>query len=131
MGTAFADPVEMIRLGAPHVIHNDAELTEYTQALFHLTGKQDPTPDEEEAIELLTLLVEKYEEAQYPIAPADPITTLRFLIESHGFRQKDLAEDFGGEGNVSQVLAGKRNLNRDHIARLSKRFNVSPAVFFA
>ena len=131
MSTAFADPVEMIHRGAPRVIHTDAELTEYTQALFRLTAKDETTSDEDAAIELLTLLIERYEAERYPIPPADPITTLRFLMERNGLRQKDLADDFGGEGNVSLVLSGRRDLNRDHIARLSKRFKVSPAVFYA
>ena len=43
------------------MIHYDEELAEYTEALFELTAKADPTPDEEEAIELMTLLVERYE----------------------------------------------------------------------
>jgi HTH-type transcriptional regulator/antitoxin HigA len=130
MSTALANPAEMIHLGAPHVIHSDAELAEYTTALFNLTVKDKTTPDEDEAIDLLTLLIERYEAERYTVPAADPITVLRFLMESHGLRQKDLSEDFGGEGNVSQVLAGKREINKDHIARLSERFHVSPAVFF-
>ena len=51
----------MIAKGAPHVVHNDAELQSYTEALFKLTALEDPTSDEEEAIELLTLLVVRYE----------------------------------------------------------------------
>lgn len=131
MSTVLANPAEMIHLGAPHVIRSDEELAEYTEVLFGLTAKDETTPDEDEAIALLTLLIEAYEAEHYPIPAADPISTLRFLMESHGLRQKDLAEDFGGEGNVSLVLSGKRELNKDHITALSKRFNVSPAVFFS
>jgi HTH-type transcriptional regulator/antitoxin HigA len=131
MSTTLADPAEMIHLGAPHIIRNDEELAEYTRVLFNLTAKEITTSDEDEAIDLLTLLIESYEAKHYPIPEADPITTLRFLMESNGMRQKDLAGDFGGEGNVSLVLSGKRDLNREHIARLSKRFKVSPAVFFS
>jgi HTH-type transcriptional regulator/antitoxin HigA len=58
----------MIRLGAPRVIHNDEELAEYTEALFELTAKPNPTADEEAAIELMTLLVERYEQERSPIA---------------------------------------------------------------
>ena len=61
MSTALANPTEMIRQGAPRLIHSDEELAEYTEALFELTAKPDPTPDEEEAIELMTLLIERYE----------------------------------------------------------------------
>jgi HTH-type transcriptional regulator/antitoxin HigA len=130
MSTTLANPAEMIHLGAPHIIHGEQELAAYTQALFDLAAKADTTPDENDAIELLTLLIEKYEAEHHPVPRADPITVLRFLMDQHLLRQKDLAEIFGGEGNVSQVLAGKRELNKDHIAKLSAWFNVSPAVFF-
>jgi HTH-type transcriptional regulator/antitoxin HigA len=52
----------MIAHGAPHVIHNDAELEVYTDALFRLTALESPSGSEVEAIELLTLLVERYEQ---------------------------------------------------------------------
>lgn len=60
-----ANPTEMIRQGLPRLIHNDEELEEYTQALFALAAKPDPTPEEEEAVELMTLLVERYERERY------------------------------------------------------------------
>jgi HTH-type transcriptional regulator / antitoxin HigA len=130
MSTKLADPAEMIRQGAPHLIHSEEELAAYTQALFGLTAKSDPTPEEEEAIALLTLLIEKYEAQHDAIPPADPVDVLRFLLDQNGLSQSDIASDLGGESTVSLVLSGKRQLNRDHIARLSRRFHVSPAVFF-
>jgi len=120
----------MIRRGAPRLIRNDEELAEYTRVLFELTAKANPTPDEEEAIELMTLLVERYEEEHYPVPKADPADVLRYLLERNGLSQRDIAQELGSESTVSLVLSGKRRLNRDHIARLSTRFNLSPAVFF-
>ena len=55
---------------------------------------------------------------------------LRFLLDQNALAQRDIASELGSESTVSLVLAGKRRLNRDHIARLSRRFRVSPAVFF-
>ncbi|HEY1902489.1 MAG TPA: helix-turn-helix domain-containing protein [Terracidiphilus sp.] len=130
MSTVLADPAEMMRRGAPRLIRNDEELAEYTQALFDLTAKAEPTPDEEEAIELMTLLVERYEQEHYPVPGAEPADVLRFLLERNGLSQRDVAAELGSESTVSLVLSGKRQLNRDHIARLSERFGVSPAVFF-
>jgi HTH-type transcriptional regulator/antitoxin HigA len=83
-----------------------------------------------EAIELLTLLIERYEAENYKLPEASPADVLRFLISQHGLRQRDLAEDLGGESVVSEVLSGKRRLNAAHIEQLSKRFRVSPSVFF-
>jgi len=130
MSTALADPVEMIRNGAPHLIHSDEELAKYTQVLFELTSKPRRTRHEEEAIELLSLLIDRYESERYPIPDASPADVLRFLLAQNGLSQRDIAAELGGEATVSLVLSGKRSLTREHIARLSRRFRVSPAVFF-
>ncbi len=130
MSTALANPAKMMHLGAPHCIHSDAELDAYMSALFALTAKDATTADEDEAIELLSLLIERYEAERYPVPSASPVEVLRFLMASHGVSQKDLVPEFGVESTVSLVLSGKRQMNRDHIARLSERFHVSPAVFF-
>jgi HTH-type transcriptional regulator/antitoxin HigA len=130
MSTVLANPAEMIHRGAPHLIHNDDELTEYTRALFGLTGKKKTTRDEDAAIELLTLLIERYEMERYPIPEADSVAVLRFMMDKHGLQQKDLIAEFGVESTVSLVLSGKRQMNRAHIAALAERFKVSPAVFF-
>jgi HTH-type transcriptional regulator/antitoxin HigA len=120
----------MIERGAPHVIHSEEQLAAYTQALYRLTSERHPTPAQLKAIELLTLLIERYEEEHYSVPPASPAEVLRFLMERHGLKQRDLAADLGGESVVSEVLSGKRELNATHIKRLWKRFQVSPAVFF-
>jgi HTH-type transcriptional regulator/antitoxin HigA len=130
MSTTLANPTEMIRQGAPRLIHSDEELAEYTEVLFDLTAKADPTLDEEKAIELMTLLIDRYESERFPVPAAEPADVLRFLLEQNGLSQRDIAPELGSESTVSLVLSGKRQLNRDHIARLSRRFNVSPAVFF-
>jgi HTH-type transcriptional regulator/antitoxin HigA len=83
MSKVLANPADMIARGAPRVIHNDAELEVYTDALFQLTALESPSRSELEAIELLTLLVERYEQERYPIPAADPAAVVRFLIERH------------------------------------------------
>jgi HTH-type transcriptional regulator/antitoxin HigA len=120
----------MIERGAPHLIRNEEQLAAYTKALFRLTAKEHPAPAQIEAIELLTLLIERYEEENYSQPKASPADVLRFLLSQHGLRQRDLAEDLGGESVVSEVLSGKRRLTAAHIEQLSRRFRVSPAVFF-
>ncbi len=130
MATVLANPAEMIERGAPHLIHSEEQLAAYTQALYRLTAEPRPTAAQVEAIELLTLLIERYEEEHYAIPDASPADVLRFLLDRHGLKQRDLAADLGGESVVSEVLSGKRKLNAAHIEALSKRFHVSPAVFF-
>jgi HTH-type transcriptional regulator/antitoxin HigA len=121
----------MIERGAPHLIRSEEQLEAYTKALFRLTAEPRPTAAQREAIELLTLLIERYEQEQFSLPKASPVQVLRFLLERHGLRQRDIAAELGSESVVSEVLSGKRKLNTAHIEQLSKRFNVSPAVFFA
>ena len=77
--------VATIRNGAPHVIHSDKQLARYTEALFALIAKKRPTRAEEETIELLTLLIERYEDEHYSIPDASPADVLRFSSNIAGF----------------------------------------------
>jgi hypothetical protein len=65
MTAVLANPAEMIAHGAPHLIHNEKEFEAYTDALFELTVLKRPSASEREAIELLTLLIERYEQEHY------------------------------------------------------------------
>lgn len=130
MSPSLANHAVMIKQGAPRVIRSEEELVEYTKALFELTAKSDPTSDEEEAIALLTLLIERYESQHYRVPDVNPIAVLKFLLDQNGLSQRDIATELGSESTVSLILSGKRWLNRDHIERLSQRFHVSPSVFF-
>jgi len=80
-------------------------------------------------LDMVTAFVHDYEERNVEIPDADPSVVLRFLMTQHGLRQTDLAEDFGSQSNVSEVLSGKRDINARQARALAKRFGVSPAVF--
>ena len=80
--------------------------------------------------EVLMTLIEANEEEHHSIPHASPIEVLRTLMAGNDLRQKDLVPIFGSESIVSEVLHKKRALYKNHIEKLSKRFKVSPAVFF-
>lgn len=129
MSPVLADPAEMIAKGAPHVIHNDDELKVYTDALFQLTALENPTTPQMEAIELLTLLVERYEQETYSLPAADPASLVRFLIEQQDLTQRDLVPQFGSESAVSMFLNGQRNLTIEQVRNLSTRFKLPADLF--
>lgn len=81
-------------------------------------------------MDFLGYLIEQYENQHYPISKASGVEVLKFLMEQHGLTQHDLRDEIGTQGVVSEVLNGKRDLNKRHIELLSKRFNISPSVFF-
>ena len=62
---------------------------------------------------------------------SDPaVATLRLLMDQYSLTPADLKEDIGSKSLVSMILSGKRALTKEHIANLSARFNLNPAVFF-
>jgi HTH-type transcriptional regulator/antitoxin HigA len=119
-----------LEVAAPTPITSERQHEEYLSVLDQLASKSNPTREEEQYAEVLLTLIEAYEEEHHTIPDASPVEVLRALMEANGLRQKDLVRIFGAESIVSEVLHKKRALNRTHIEKLSKRFRVSPAVFF-
>jgi len=129
--TVSAECGALLKKVPPKVIRTEKENEAYTEVLYELDGRSKPlTAAEKELAELLTLLIEDFEEKRYRLPRAKPLDVLRLLMEQHHLLQKDLADVFGTRSIVSEVLSGKRDLNKDHIERLSARFHVSPELFF-
>jgi HTH-type transcriptional regulator/antitoxin HigA len=121
----------LLKKVAPKVIRNEKENDAYTEILYEMDQRAESlTAAEKEMAELLTLLIEDFEEKRYRLPRAEPLEVVRFLMEQHGLMQKDLVDVFGTRSVVSEVLSGKRELNKEQIRRLSARFHVSPEVFF-
>src|SRR5262249_34277092 len=129
MSTVLADPAKMIAKGAPHVIHNEGGLEAYTNALFQLTALENQSRSEAQPIELLTLLVERYEETHYPFPAADAVSVVRFLFERQARTQRDVLPEFGSESAVSMFLARPRKLTLEQVRKLSERFKLPADVF--
>ncbi|HKF53280.1 MAG TPA: helix-turn-helix domain-containing protein [Candidatus Acidoferrales bacterium] len=115
---------------APAPITSERQHEEYVSVLEKLASKEHPTGEEEKYAEVLLTLIEAYEEEHHSVPDASPVEVLRALMGANGLKQKDLAAIFGSESIVSEVLHKKREINKVHIEKLSKRFHVSPAVFF-
>jgi len=80
-------------------------------------------------LDLVTRQIGAYEAEQHALPEATPAEVLRYLMEEHGLKQVDLADELGGQSIVSAVLRGRRELNTRQTKALAKRFKVSPAVF--
>jgi HTH-type transcriptional regulator/antitoxin HigA len=93
----------------PHVIHNDEECERLTNELLRLDEREDLSPEEKELSELLTVLIEEYEERRYPLRKASPQQTLQHLMEARSLTQKDLWKLLGSQGITSEVFHGKRH----------------------
>jgi HTH-type transcriptional regulator/antitoxin HigA len=119
-----------LEVSSPAPITSDRQHEQYLSVLDELASKANPTAEEEKYAQVLLTLIEAYEEEHHSIPDASPLEVLRALMHANDLRQKDLVPIFGSESIVSEVLHKKRALNKTHIEKLSKRFKVSPAVFF-
>lgn len=115
----------------PAVIHSEKENEHYTALLQELDYKAGKvTAAEQRLAELLTLLIENFEERHYSLKPATGVEALQELMDMNDLKQKDLVDLFGTPSIISEVLSGKRKLTTEHIRKLSRRFRVSPELFF-
>jgi HTH-type transcriptional regulator/antitoxin HigA len=133
MSTATSRPeyATLLAKTLPAVIHSERENEHYTSLLEELDHKPERlTPAEQRLAELLTLLIEDFEERHYSLKPATGIEALEELMNANGLKQKDLVNIFRTPSIISEVLNGKRKLTTEHIRKLSRRFHVSPELFF-
>ena len=79
-------------------------------------------------VDIVGDLIEDFESEHHPMPDVTGVQALKFLIEQNGIKQCDLHE-IGSQGVVSEILAGKRELNIRQVRALSERFGVSPATF--
>lgn len=117
-----------VRLAAIHTAQ------EYERSVVFMNQLLDVVGDDEEheladMLELLGQLVEDYEKSHHDVPDAEPGQVLRFLMDQHGLKQSDLAQELGAQSVVSEVLNGHRQINARQAKALAKRFGVSVAVF--
>ncbi len=84
----------------------------------------EPESPEGEEIEILSLLVEKYEQEHHQMDAPDPIESIKFRMEQMNLKQQDVAPLFGGKTRVSEVLNGKRALTLKMITLLNRYLGI-------
>lgn len=99
---------------------------DYQKALKRLEVIFDARPGTKEGdeLEILGVLIEKYEDEHYPIEAPDPIEAIKFRMEQMGYKQKDLAKIIGYKGRVSEILNRKRKLTLEMIRSLHEKLNI-------
>ncbi len=106
-------------------IHTEAD---YDQALERVDALMDLNPPlgtpESDELEILTLLIEKYEEEAWAISEPDPIEAIKIRMEQMNLKQKDLIPYIGNKSKVSEVLNRKVGLSLNMIYNLAKGLNL-------
>ena len=113
----------------PHVVRTEEEYERLTNELVRLDERENPSPEEKELAEMLTVLIDEYEERRYPIRKASPQQTLQHLMEARQLTQKDLWKVFGSKGITSEVFHGKRSISKAQARKLAEFFHVNVELF--
>ncbi len=114
----------------PRPVTSEEELLATQEVVDSLIDKGELTPDEQDYLNVLGILVYEYEEKHNTIPDIYGVELLQALIAEFGLRQKDLIPIFKTESIVSEVLSGQRKLTVNHIRKLAEFFHISPAGFF-
>jgi HTH-type transcriptional regulator / antitoxin HigA len=87
------------------------------------------TTEEDALLELLIILIEKFEEASYPVPNVEPARMLLHLMEARNMKQEELVGVIGSRGVVSEIVNGKRAISKAQAKVLGELFHVSPSLF--
>jgi HTH-type transcriptional regulator / antitoxin HigA len=114
----------------PKIITTEEENSRALAVVESLSHKSNLSPEEDQLLELLITLIEKFESENYPLNNlSTPLSRLTFLMEENNLRQADVVEIFGSKGIASEVLKGKRQISKSHALKLGEFFNLNPALF--
>ena len=112
------------------VIKSATQYDKYCQKLEELLDSGSESKSVNDEIELLTLLIEKWDEEHNTFDNADPIEILKSLMKEHKMKAVDIAALVGvSEGLVSDMLNYKKGLSKETIRILSKRFKLNQEAF--
>ena len=105
---------------------------DYIQTLNYIERLMDAKPNtpQMDELEVLTTLVEAYEEQHYNIDAPDPIEAIKFRMEQEGLKQKDLVSIVGSKSRVSEILNRKRKLTIEMIRNLHNQLHIPVESLF-
>ena len=110
------------------ILKTEQEYNEACERVYELIHSSEniiePESPEGEEIELLSLLIEKYEQENFKMKTPSPIEAIRFRMEQMNLKQMDIAPIFGGKTRVSEVLNGKRALTLKMITLLNRYLGI-------
>ena len=123
--------VELLAQAVPTVITSEEEYDRIVAIVDGLAVKRDASVEEERLLELLSTLVEVYENEHCPIPDAPPHVMIQQFMLDRGLRQADLVPVLGSRSLVSEVVNGKRKPSKLQVKNLGAFFGVSPQLFLS
>ncbi len=124
--------LDLVRRFPLRPLRSDSDLDAAIAVIDALIDQPRLTAPEQDYLDVLSDLVEAYEAEMVPMRPVGDAELLRFLIEQKGNTQAAAANGAGiAESTISEVLAGKRKLNRTQVAKLARYFHVEQSAFLS
>ena len=112
------------------IIKSDEQYNQYCNELEHLLVANTLSAEEEDEVDLLTLLIEKWDEEHNTFADVDPITLLKYLLSENDLKPVDLAAILQiSKGLVSEILNYKKGLSKEVIRKLADYFKLNQSAF--
>lgn len=120
----------LLMIALPQVIESEEELERTEEIISELLRKgENLSPEEDRLLDLLSDLVERYEDEHYSMPEVSPNEILKFLMEQNDLKQSDLLHIFGSSGIASEVVNGKRSISKAQAKKLAEHFKVSVELF--
>lgn len=114
----------------PQPIETEAEYQRVLAIVELLMNKKATSPEENRLLDLFVILVEKFESEHYPSQNlSTPHSRLLHLMEANNLKAVDLIGVFGSSDIVSDVIEGKRSIDKNYAEKLSDRFNLPTTIF--
>jgi len=110
---------ELLARSLPRPIRTEAERGRFAETLLALDDREDLSPEEKALAEMLTLLIEDYEEKNFPLPQVSPNESLNALMEERGLKHKDIWPVLGNKGAPTEVLSGRRSISKTQAKRLN------------
>jgi HTH-type transcriptional regulator/antitoxin HigA len=111
-------------------LRSDADLDRAVAMIDQLTDRARLTREEEDYLEVLSAVVEAYEDEHDPLPDMTPIAALKYLLDENGLTQAQLSMETGiPVATISEILNARRGISPKVRALLAKRFKVNPALF--
>jgi HTH-type transcriptional regulator / antitoxin HigA len=127
--TAPASYLDLVRAFPLKSVRDDVEHAA-AQAVLDELLRRELDAGEQDYLDALSDLIERYEREAHPMPDAEEGAVLEVLMEGRKLSQSQLAREAGiPQSTISAVLAGTRTLTRDNILKLARYFGVNPGVF--
>lgn len=110
------------------ILRTEADYAQAVARLEHLGDGANLTAEEVDEMELLTLMLEKYDQENHRIDLPDPVEAIKFRMEQENLSRKDLAVYLGSEAKVSEVLNRKISLSLNMVRALAEGLDIPVEV---